>query len=59
MTMSYFELQHKLNQMTVEQLNQTATIYDPHRDEYLPLTVAFTHESCDVLDENHCVLTPE
>lgn len=59
MSMSYHDLRHELSKMTTEQLNQTATIYDPRRDEYIPLTIAFTDESCDVLDENHCVLTSE
>lgn len=41
-----------------EQLMQTATIFVPGVDEYFPLCISMTDESCDVLDPNHVILTP-
>lgn len=48
-----------LNDLTSEQLDQTATIYIPGVDEYYPMYERFTitDEDCDVVDDGHIILT--
>lgn len=55
---SYYELVNDLlMDYTDEQLMQTATVFVPGVDEYYPAQLAITDDSCDVLDENHIVIT--
>jgi hypothetical protein len=55
---SYYDLINRLlTTMTDEQLLQTPTIQNTPGDEYGPLCIVVTDESCDVLDPNHIVLT--
>jgi hypothetical protein len=37
--------------------DQDVTVFVPGVDEYYPGTVAFTDDSCDVLDDGHMVIT--
>ena len=53
--LTYRELLAIINQLTPEQLDMTATVYDGANDEYLPINAMETADT-DVLDDNHPVL---
>jgi hypothetical protein len=56
--MTYKELaEYILNDMSADQLGMDVTLFVPGVDEYYPAVLAFTDADCDVLDENHPVLT--
>lgn len=38
--------------------NQDVTIFVPGVDEYYPAAIAFTDDSCDMLDDGHMVIVP-
>jgi hypothetical protein len=59
MQMNYRQLGEQIAKMSPEHQEQTATMFVPGVDEYYSVTVAYTDDSCDVLDPNHAVLTPE
>ena len=37
--------------------NQDVTVFVPGVDEYYPTAIAYTDDSCDVLDDGHMVIT--
>jgi hypothetical protein len=56
--MTYTELaEYILNEMSADQMDMDVTLFVPGVDEYYPAVLAFTDSDCDVLDENHPVLT--
>ena len=57
--MTYADLKAILNHMSEDDLGKDATIFVPGIDEYYPVAIAWTNESCDVLDPGHPVLTPD
>jgi hypothetical protein len=54
--MNYRELA-ELILATPEIQDQDVTVFVPGVDEYYPGTVAFTDDSCNVLDDGHMVIT--
>lgn len=56
--MTYKELADYIHSdMTEEQLDMDVIIFVPGVDEYYGAVMTYTDEDCDVLDENHPVLT--
>ena len=54
--MTYQELKDKLENLTEEELVQSATVYIDYTDSYLPLTDTDKTVDSDVLDDGHFIL---
>jgi hypothetical protein len=55
--MNYRELAEYILAQSEDVQNQDVTIFVPGVDEYYPIAIAFTDDSCDVLDDGHMVIT--
>lgn len=55
--MNYRQLAEMILEQPEEVQNQDVTLFVPGIDEYYMATVAFTDDSCDVLDDGHMVIT--
>tara|TARA_B100002019_G_scaffold246597_1_gene224552 strand:+ start:4778 stop:4996 length:219 start_codon:yes stop_codon:yes gene_type:complete len=56
--MTYQQLLDQLQELTPQQLNQTATLYSIKEDEFVPVYSGdFTDSDEQVLDANHFVIT--
>lgn len=55
--MNYREFAELILAQPEEVQNQDVTLFVPGVDEYYMGTVAFTDDSCDVLDDDHMVIT--
>lgn len=54
--MTYKQLLNELLLLNEDQLNQTATTFDPYSDEYTAIVHTETTSESDVLDEEHFYL---
>jgi hypothetical protein len=56
MNLTYGQIAEKISKLTVEELNQTATVYVKDADEYYPISsMKATGDVCNVLDEGHII----
>lgn len=55
--MNYRQLAEYILAQSETVQNQDVTVFVPD-DEYYLATIAFTDDSCDVLDDGHMVITP-
>lgn len=51
--MTYNELKKILDNMTSEELNQTATVYLNYEDEFAPISSVLVAQESDILDDGH------
>lgn len=54
--LTYRQLLRVLLDLPLERLDDTATVYVSHLDEFYPIQMADTEEADDVLDEGHLFL---